>query len=144
MTRGRPRPGHYPKDGTLSPRQLAAFLSPRKTALRREQRQRHSSFLFRFRLFGLFSFPVGSSLPFRHNTVPYVVIQEVKPTLIPYGGDFKFCSANPNKVSYKRPRLCSVAPPDSLAEGSGIRTLGPRWEKLRFTRLPRLTASRFF
>jgi hypothetical protein len=92
---GAAQAGHYPNDGTLSPRQLAAFLSPRKTALRREQRQRHSSFLFRFRLFGLFSFPVGSSLPFRHNTVPYVVIQEVKPTLIPYGGDFKFCSANP-------------------------------------------------
>src|SRR6266404_9714388 len=105
MTRARPRPGHYPNDGTLSPRQLAAFLSPRKTALRREQGQRHSSFLFRFRLFGLFSFPVGSSLPFRHNTVPYVVIQEVKPTLIPYGGDFKFCSANPKSSKSPTPMV---------------------------------------
>jgi hypothetical protein len=63
---------HCRHGGTLSPRQLAAFLSPCKTALRREQRQRHSRFLFRFRLFRLFSFPVGSSLPFRHNTLPYV------------------------------------------------------------------------
>src|SRR5207248_9970918 len=54
--------------GTLSPRQLAASLSPRRTALRREQRQRHSSFLLRFRLFRLFSFPIGSSLPFRHKS----------------------------------------------------------------------------
>ena len=56
----------------LSPRQLAAFLSPCQTALRREQRQRHSRFLFRFWLLRLFSFPVGSSLPFCHNTLPYV------------------------------------------------------------------------
>src|SRR5271169_4363 len=55
----------------LSPRRLAAFLSPCQTALRREQRQRHSRFLFRFWLFRLFSFPVGSSLPFCHNTLPY-------------------------------------------------------------------------
>jgi hypothetical protein len=59
--------GSLSNGGTLSPRQLAASLSPRKTALRREQRQRHSSFLFRFRLFRLFSFPIGSSLTFRHN-----------------------------------------------------------------------------
>src|SRR5712675_2115446 len=66
--RGRgPGPGNYPNGGALSPRQLAASLSPRQTALRREQRQRHSSFLCRFRLFRLFSFPIGSSLTFRHN-----------------------------------------------------------------------------
>jgi hypothetical protein len=59
--------GPLSNGGTLSPRQLVASLSPRKTALRREQRQRHSSFLFRFRLFPLFSFPIGSSLTFRHN-----------------------------------------------------------------------------
>src|SRR5580692_2316402 len=59
--------GSLSNGGTLSPRQLAASLSPRKTALRREQRQRHSSFLFRFRLLRLFSFPIGSSLTFRHN-----------------------------------------------------------------------------
>jgi len=59
--------GSLSNGGTLSPRQLAASLSPRETALRREQRQRHSSFLFRFRLFRLFSFPIGSSLTFRHN-----------------------------------------------------------------------------
>jgi hypothetical protein len=56
----------------LSPRQLAAFLSPCETALRREQRQRHRRFLFRFWLLRLFSLPVGSSLPFCHNTLPYV------------------------------------------------------------------------
>ena len=60
--------GSLSNGGTLSPRQLAASLRPRKTALRREQRQRHSSFLFRFRLFRLFSFPIGSSLPFRHKS----------------------------------------------------------------------------
>jgi hypothetical protein len=69
--------------GTLSPRQLAAFLTPCKTALRREQRQRHSRFLFRFRLFWLFNFPVGSSLPFRHKHVslrchPGIKISAVK------------------------------------------------------------------
>ncbi len=68
---GAPQAGSLSKRGTLSSRQLAAFLSPRKTALRRQQCQRHSSFLFRFRLFRLFSFTVGPSLPFRHNTLPY-------------------------------------------------------------------------
>ena len=63
---------------TLSPRRLAAFLSPCETALRREQRQRHSRFLFRFWLLRLFSFAVGSSLPFRHNTLPYVDHPESK------------------------------------------------------------------
>ena len=62
--------------GTLSPRQLAAFLSPSETALRREQRQRPSRFLFRFRLFRLFSFPVRSSLSFRHNSFLTLIIQE--------------------------------------------------------------------
>src|SRR5712672_1115004 len=76
FTKGVAEAGSLSNGGTLSPRQLAASLSPRKTALRREQRQRHSSFLFRFRLFRLFSFPIGSSLPFQHNTLPYVIIQE--------------------------------------------------------------------
>jgi hypothetical protein len=58
------RPGQYPNGGTLSPRRLTAFLSPCKTALRSEQHQRYRCFLFRFRLFRLFSFPVGSSLSF--------------------------------------------------------------------------------
>src|SRR5438874_4755155 len=70
--------------GTLSPRRLAAFLTPCKTALWREQRQRHSRFLFRFRLFWLFSFPVGSSLPFRHITFPYVDHRRSKTYAISY------------------------------------------------------------
>ena len=69
--------GSLSNGGPLSPRQLAASLSPRKTALRREQRQRHSSFLFRFRLFRLFSFPIGSSLTFRHNFFLIYFIPEV-------------------------------------------------------------------
>jgi hypothetical protein len=71
---GAAKPGYYLNGGTLSPRQLAASFGPRKATLRREQRQRHSSFLFRFRLFRLFRFPVGSSLAFRHNTLPYVIL----------------------------------------------------------------------
>ena len=63
---------HRRHGGTLSSRQLTAFSSPCRIALRREQCQRHSRFLFRFRLFRLFSFSVGSSLPFRHNKLPCV------------------------------------------------------------------------
>jgi hypothetical protein len=79
----------------LSPRQLAAFLSPCETALRREQRQRRSRFLFRFWLLRLFSFAVGSSLPFCHNTVPYVDHpgSKIYPNII--RERFRICSANP-------------------------------------------------
>ena len=79
---------------TLSPGQLAAFLRPCETAFRREQRQRHSRFLFRFWLLRLFSFAVGSSLPFCHNTVPYVDHpgSKIYPSII--WERFRICSAN--------------------------------------------------
>jgi hypothetical protein len=79
---------------TLSPRRLAALLSPCETALRREQRQRHSRFLFRFWLLRLFSFAVGSPLPFCHNTVPYVDHpgSKIYPNII--RERFRICSAN--------------------------------------------------
>jgi hypothetical protein len=78
----------------LSARQLAAFLSPCQTALRREQRQRHSRFLFRFWLLRLFSFAVRSSLPFCHNTVPYVDHpgSKIYPNII--WERFRICPAN--------------------------------------------------
>src|SRR5271166_1274968 len=93
---------------TLSPRRLAAFLSPCETALRREQRQRHSRFLFRFWLLRLFSFPVGSSLPFCHNTLPYVD----HPGSIIYSSiiweRFRICSANLKSSKRCGPRAIIV------------------------------------
>ena len=47
---------------------------------------RHSSFLFRFRLFRFFSFQIGSSLTFRHNFFPFYFISEVNLQNTIWGG----------------------------------------------------------